>query len=129
MGEGNRQRGHDKDLVKEIESFKSNLEQEYQRKIAEVNKKRDEMLKTIQEMYIRKIDSLIEELDEQESRALSQAENLEQVYKEKAKYLIEEIDRSKLIESILNDISKELWPSLHDNNEPYADKGRGMNIT
>ncbi|NLG94971.1 MAG: hypothetical protein GX487_06395 [Acetomicrobium flavidum] len=129
MGEGERQTGQDQDLIEEIESFRSVLEREYEQKIAEVNKKRDEMLKTIQEMYIKKMGSLVEELDEQERKALSQAGNLEQTYKEKAERLIEEIDKSKLIESILHDISKELWPGLDDQNETFLSKGRSMDVT
>jgi len=129
MGEGERQTGQDQDLIEEIESFRSVLEREYEQKIAEVNKKRDEMLKTIQEMYIKKMGSLMEELDEQERKALSQAGNLEQTYKEKAERLIEEIDKSKLIESILHDISKELWPGLDDQNETFLSKGRSMDVT
>jgi len=127
MGEGERQTGQD--LIEEIESFRSVLEREYEQKIAEVNKKRDEMLKTIQEMYIKKMGSLMEELDEQERKALSQAGNLEQTYKGKAERLIEEIDKSKLIESILHDISKELWPGLDDQNETFLSKGRSMDVT
>lgn len=129
MGEGERQTGQDQDLIEEIESFRSVLEREYEQKIAEVNKKRDEMLKTIQEMYIKKMGSLMEELDEQERKALSQAGNLEQTYKAKAERLIEEIDKSKLIESILHDISKELWPGLDDQNETFLSKGRSMDVT
>ncbi|HPU68169.1 MAG TPA: hypothetical protein PLD08_00550 [Acetomicrobium flavidum] len=129
MGEGERQTGQDQDLIEEIESFRSVLEREYEQKIAEVNKKRDEMLKTIQEMYIKKMGSLVEELDEQERKALSQAGNLEQTYKGKAERLIEEIDKSKLIESILHDISKELWPGLDDQNETFLSKGRSMDVT
>ncbi|HPP14064.1 MAG TPA: hypothetical protein PK968_02590 [Acetomicrobium flavidum] len=129
MGEGERQTGQDQDLIEEIESFRSVLEREYEQKIAEVNKKRDEMLKTIQEMYIKKMGSLMEELDEQERKALSQAGNLEQTYKGKAERLIEEIDKSKLIESILHDISKELWPGLDDQNETFLSKGRSMDVT
>ncbi|HOP87128.1 MAG TPA: hypothetical protein PKY69_00540 [Acetomicrobium flavidum] len=129
MGEGERQTGQDQDLIEEIESFRSVLEREYEQKIAEVNKKRDEMLKTIQEMYIKKMGSLVEELDEQERKALSQAGNLEQTYKGKAERLIEEIDKSKLIESILHDISKELWPGLDDHNETFLNKGRSMDVT
>ncbi|SIN63060.1 hypothetical protein SAMN05444368_0310 [Acetomicrobium flavidum] len=127
MGEGERQTGQD--LIEEIESFRSVLEREYEQKIAEVNKKKDEMLKTIQEMYIKKMGSLVEELDEQERKALSQAGNLEQTYKGKAERLIEEIDKSKLIESILHDISKELWPGLDDQNETFLSKGRSMDVT
>lgn len=127
MGEGERQTGQD--LIEEIESFRSVLEREYEQKIAEVNKKKDEMLKTIQEMYIKKMGSLMEELDEQERKALSQAGNLEQTYKGKAERLIEEIDKSKLIESILHDISKELWPGLDDQNETFLSKGRSMDVT
>lgn len=129
MGEGERQTGQDQDLIEEIESFRSVLEREYEQKIGEVNKKRDEMLKTIQEMYIKKMGSLMEELDEQERKALSQAGNLEQTYKGKAERLIEEIDKSKLIESILHDISKELWPGLDDQNETFLSKGRSMDVT
>jgi len=129
MGEGERQTGQDQDLIEEIESFRSVLEREYEQKIAEVNKKKDEMLKTIQEMYIKKMGSLMEELDEQERKALSQAGNLEQTYKGKAERLIEEIDKSKLIESILHDISKELWPGLDDQNETFLSKGRSMDVT
>lgn len=129
MGEGERQTGQDQDLIEEIESFRSVLEREYEQKIAEVNKKRGEMLKTIQEMYIKKMGSLMEELDEQERKALSQAGNLEQTYKGKAERLIEEIDKSKLIESILHDISKELWPGLDDQNETFLSKGRSMDVT
>ena len=129
MGEGERQTGQDQDLIEEIESFRSILEREYEQKIAEVNKKRDEMLKTIQEMYIKKMGSLMEELDEQERKALSHAGNLEQTYKGKAERLIEEIDKSKLIESILHDISKELWPGLDDQNETFLSKGRSMDVT
>ena len=129
MGEGERQTGQYQDLIEEIESFRSVLEREYEQKIAEVNKKRDEMLKTIQEMYIKKMGSLMEELDEQERKALSQAGNLEQTYKGKAERLIEEIDKSKLIESILHDISKELWPGLDDQNETFLSKGRSMDVT
>ncbi len=129
MGEGERQTGQDQDLIEEIESFRSVLEREYEQKIAEVNKKKDEMLKTIQEMYIKKMGSLVEELDEQERKALSQAGNLEQTYKGKAERLIEEIDKSKLIESILHDISKELWPGLDDQNETFLSKGRSMDVT
>lgn len=129
MSEGERQTGQDQDLIEEIESFRSVLEREYEQKIAEVNKKRDEMLKTIQEMYIKKMGSLMEELDEQERKALSQAGNLEQTYKGKAERLIEEIDKSKLIESILHDISKELWPGLDDQNETFLSKGRSMDVT
>ena len=129
MSEGERQTGQDQDLIEEIESFRSVLEREYEQKIAEVNKKRDEMLKAIQEMHIKKMDSLVEELDEQERKALSQAGNLEQTYKEKAERLIEEIDKSKLIESILHDISKELWPGLDYHNETFLNKGRSMDVT
>ncbi len=129
MSEGERQTGQDQDLIEEIESFRSVLEREYEQKIAAVNKKRDEMLKTIQEMYIKKMGSLVEELDEQERKALSQAGNLEQTYKGKAERLIEEIDKSKLIESILHDISKELWPGLDDHNETFLNKGRSMDVT
>ena len=129
MSEGERQTGQDQDLIEEIESFRSVLEREYEQKIAEVNKKKDEMLKTIQEMYIKKMGSLVEELDEQERKALSQAGNLEQTYKGKAERLIEEIDKSKLIESILHDISKELWPGLDDQNETFLSKGRSMDVT
>lgn len=129
MGEGERQTGQDQDLIEEIESFRSVLEREYEQKIAAVNKKGDEMLKTIQEMYIKKMGSLVEELDEQERKALSQAGNLEQTYKGKAERLIEEIDKSKLIESILHDISKELWPGLDDHNETFLNKGRSMDVT
>ena len=129
MGEGERQTGQDQDLIEEIESFRSVLEREYEQKIAEVNKKKDEMLKTIQEMYIKKMGSLMEELDEQERKAISQAGNLEQTYKGKAERLIEEIDKSKLIESILHDISKELWPGLDDQNETFLSKGRSMDVT
>lgn len=129
MGEGERQTGQDQDLIEEIESFRSVLEREYEQKIAAVNKKGDEMLKTIQEMYIKKMGSLMEELDEQERKALSQAGNLEQTYKGKAERLIEEIDKSKLIESILHDISKELWPGLDDQNETFLSKGRSMDVT
>ena len=129
MGEGERQTGQDQDLIEEIESFRSVLEREYEQKIAEVNKKRDEMLKTIQEMYIKKMGSLMEELDEQERKAISQAGNLEQTYKGKAERLIEGIDKSKLIESILHDISKELWPGLDDQNETFLSKGRSMDVT
>lgn len=129
MSEGERQTGQDQDLIEEIESFRSVLEREYEQKIAAVNKKGDEMLKTIQEMYIKKMGSLMEELDEQERKALSQAGNLEQTYKGKAERLIEEIDKSKLIESILHDISKELWPGLDDQNETFLSKGRSMDVT
>ncbi|HOJ81612.1 MAG TPA: hypothetical protein PLR17_00825 [Acetomicrobium flavidum] len=129
MSEGERQTGQDQDLIEEIESFRSVLEREYEQKIAAVNKKGDEMLKTIQEMYIKKMGSLVEELDEQERKALSQAGNLEQTYKGKAERLIEEIDKSKLIESILHDISKELWPGLDDQNETFLSKGRSMDVT
>jgi len=108
----NEQVSEDVGFMEEIESFKDSLDQEYERRIAEIDKKREEILRQIQEMCAKKMESFQEELKEEEKRALLQAEELEKRYKIMAEDLVKEINKSKLIESILHDISGDLWPNL-----------------
>ena len=49
---------------------------------------------------------------EEEKITLLQAEKLEKRYKVMAEDLIAKINKSKLIESILHEISGDLWPNL-----------------
>ena len=46
----NEQVSENGDFTEEIESFKDSLDQEYERRIAEIDKKREEILRQIQEM-------------------------------------------------------------------------------
>ncbi len=108
----NKQVSENGDFMEEIESFKDSLDQEYERRIAEVNKKREEILRQIQEMCAKKMESFQEKLKEEEKITLLQAEKLEKRYKVMAEDLIAKINKSKLIESILHDISGDLWPNL-----------------
>lgn len=114
MNEKEKENQVSKDIgfMEEIESFKDTLDQEYERRVAEIDKKREAILSQIQEMYAKKIESFNEELKEEEKRALLQAEELEKRYKIMAEDLVKEINKSKLIESILHDISGDLWPNL-----------------
>ncbi len=114
MNEKEKESQVNKDIgfMEEIESFKDTLDQEYERRVAEIDKKREAILSQIQEMYAKKIESFNEELKEEEKRALLQAEELEKRYKIMAEDLVKEINKSKLIESILHDISGDLWPNL-----------------
>lgn len=108
----NEQVSENGDFTEEIESFKDSLDQEYERRIAEIDKKREEILRQIQEMCAKKMESFQEELKEEEKITLLQAEKLEKRYKIMAEDLVKEINKSKLIESILHDISGDLWPNL-----------------
>ena len=114
MNEKEKESQVNKDIgfMEEIESFKDTLDQEYERRVAEIDKKREAILSQIQEMYAKKMESFNEELKEEEKRALLQAEELEKRYKIMAEDLVKEINKSKLIESILHDISGDLWPNL-----------------
>jgi response regulator RpfG family c-di-GMP phosphodiesterase len=114
MNEKEKENQVSKDIgfMEEIESFKDTLDQEYERRVAEIDKKREAILSQIQEMYAKKIESFNEELKEEEKRALLQAEELEKRYRIMAEDLVKEINKSKLIESILHDISGDLWPNL-----------------
>ena len=114
MNEKEKESQVNKDIgfMEEIESFKDTLDQEYERRVAEIDKKREAILSQIQEMYAKKMESFNEELKEEEKRALLQAEELEKRYRIMAEDLVKEINKSKLIESILHDISGDLWPNL-----------------
>jgi len=100
------------DLAEEVESFKNLLEIEYKQKLAEVNKAREETLKQIQEMYMKRMELFKQKLQKEDEALSLQAHELETKYQDLAKNLTGKIDKPALLETIMSEISQDLWPNL-----------------